>query len=233
MRNALAETNPKAGTRKIQEALDPLCLFVVNINPEMRVKVAQGGQPELVEQGWRHSWSRLRMNQERPRTESRKPKRKTDERFDSPKAESRIAGWICDVRSAPLTKALSGLPRNTESSSSSAGMPESGSAKFHSTLARARRTLDSATKSMCCLIAWPAQPVTLRVQDENRQADHRLVSSFAIGRARFILRKQNACAGLFVSSPGLSSDGETFACRRASYVVEFSRGPESIPHAET
>src|SRR5205814_4620221 len=39
---------------KLQEVLDRHCLFGVSINPEMRVKVAQGpAKPELVEQGWR------------------------------------------------------------------------------------------------------------------------------------------------------------------------------------
>ena len=40
--------------QEIQRALDKHCLFGVHINPEMRVKVAQGeAAPELVEQGWR------------------------------------------------------------------------------------------------------------------------------------------------------------------------------------
>ncbi len=40
--------------RLIQEALDPLCLLRVHINPESRVKVDMGpARPELVEQGWR------------------------------------------------------------------------------------------------------------------------------------------------------------------------------------
>src|SRR5258706_8520604 len=38
----------------LQKVLDPHCLFGISINPEMRVKVAQGpAKPELVEQGWR------------------------------------------------------------------------------------------------------------------------------------------------------------------------------------
>src|SRR6266481_364835 len=50
----MAEKNIKSGTEKIQIALDARCLFVVSINPEMRVKVAPGpAKPELVEQGWR------------------------------------------------------------------------------------------------------------------------------------------------------------------------------------
>src|SRR2546428_10627835 len=38
----------------LQEALDPLCLAVVTINPESRVKVAEGpAAKELVQDGWR------------------------------------------------------------------------------------------------------------------------------------------------------------------------------------
>ena len=39
---------------EIQNALDPLCLALVNINPESRVKVSSmNGPPKLVEKGWR------------------------------------------------------------------------------------------------------------------------------------------------------------------------------------
>src|SRR3954467_15793305 len=39
---------------QVQQILDRHCLFGLQINPEMRVKVAQGAaKPELVEQGWR------------------------------------------------------------------------------------------------------------------------------------------------------------------------------------
>src|SRR5437868_12865611 len=38
----------------VQESLDPLCLAVVNINPESRVKVAEGPVDKtLTQQGWR------------------------------------------------------------------------------------------------------------------------------------------------------------------------------------
>src|SRR5262245_1365469 len=51
---AMAEREPSITSEKIQKILDPYCLFGVNINAEMRVKVAQGpAKPELVEQGWR------------------------------------------------------------------------------------------------------------------------------------------------------------------------------------
>src|ERR1044071_7110134 len=54
LNEAIAEKDIKSGAEKIQNALDAHCLFVVSINPEMRVKVAAGSaRPELVEHGWR------------------------------------------------------------------------------------------------------------------------------------------------------------------------------------
>lgn len=48
----MSEADETAGTRSIQEILDPHCLVSVDINPEMRVKAAQGpAEPLLVEQG--------------------------------------------------------------------------------------------------------------------------------------------------------------------------------------
>ena len=52
---AMKEGDPAGASAKLQELLDARCLFTVQINPEMRVKVAPGpAKPELVEQGWRH-----------------------------------------------------------------------------------------------------------------------------------------------------------------------------------
>jgi hypothetical protein len=50
-----APTLPAAeAVKQIQGVLDRHALFGVSINPEMRVKVAQGeARPELDEQGWR------------------------------------------------------------------------------------------------------------------------------------------------------------------------------------
>lgn len=44
----------RAAVREIQEILDPLCLTIVNINAESRVKVREGlVKKELMQQGWR------------------------------------------------------------------------------------------------------------------------------------------------------------------------------------
>ena len=52
---AKAEKKTDRGIELIQEALDPFCLVVVTINPESRVKVAEGpAGKELAEHGWRN-----------------------------------------------------------------------------------------------------------------------------------------------------------------------------------
>jgi hypothetical protein len=53
LREAHAKEDAAAAVAAIQRALDPLCLAGVTINPESRVKVAEGAAPrELIEQGW-------------------------------------------------------------------------------------------------------------------------------------------------------------------------------------
>src|SRR5690606_53166 len=54
---AMPSGNPPADDRAvaaIQRALDPLCLAIVNVNPESRVTVARGpAAAELMQHGWR------------------------------------------------------------------------------------------------------------------------------------------------------------------------------------
>src|SRR5262245_49680547 len=53
-RKAIDAALQQNNVASLQEALDGRCLFGIHINPEMRVKVAQGpAKPELLEQGWR------------------------------------------------------------------------------------------------------------------------------------------------------------------------------------
>src|SRR6266850_7095123 len=53
-KHAIETALKESSAKKLQEILDRHCLFLVSINPEMRVKVAAGpAKPELVEQGWR------------------------------------------------------------------------------------------------------------------------------------------------------------------------------------
>src|SRR6266404_5657465 len=87
VRSLIDQPDPR-GAAKLQEILDRYCLFGVNINPEMRVKVAQGPvKPELVEQGWREflvkvhneagATSELRVVSPNAQSVSDSPSRKT------------------------------------------------------------------------------------------------------------------------------------------------------------
>lgn len=54
LKKALSETNPAKAVLAIQDALDPLCLAYVNINPESRVKADPGPVAKTLTQ---HGWS--------------------------------------------------------------------------------------------------------------------------------------------------------------------------------
>src|SRR5437870_3576933 len=54
LRRELDSTAAADALEHVQQILDRYCLAGVTINPESRVKIAQGpAKPELVEQGWR------------------------------------------------------------------------------------------------------------------------------------------------------------------------------------
>ena len=54
LEKAIAQENPETAIKQIQAVLDPLCLAGVNINPESRVKVAEGpAAKRLMQHGWR------------------------------------------------------------------------------------------------------------------------------------------------------------------------------------
>jgi len=54
LREAASQSDEAKGVALIQELLDPHCLAGVNINPEMRVKVAvDPAKPALIEKGWK------------------------------------------------------------------------------------------------------------------------------------------------------------------------------------
>ena len=49
-----AAADPSKAAAAVQEALDPLCLAVISVNPESRVKVAEGpAEKMLFQHGWR------------------------------------------------------------------------------------------------------------------------------------------------------------------------------------
>src|SRR5579872_651287 len=61
LRAAATDANASRGVATIQQLLDPLCLFSVQINPEARVRIATGpAPPQLIEDGWREFLVKVR-----------------------------------------------------------------------------------------------------------------------------------------------------------------------------
>ena len=173
----------------IQRVLDCHCLVGVEINPEMRVKVAPGpARPELVEHGWRQFL--VKVHNEAGMTAVLRGISSQARRLAGAMPDELRNLWL-DLQmfdSQPLTRTLSGLEleyRIVQLYSRDAGKRE---ATLRSTSARARRTSASATKSRFSSPSGPRNRCscacgTKRVRRRSRH------SSFATRRAASIRRR--------------------------------------------
>ncbi|MDB6030042.1 MAG: hypothetical protein JWM16_380 [Verrucomicrobiales bacterium] len=229
VRTALAETDPKIGIRKLQEALDPLCLFVVSINPEMRVKVVQGpAKPELMEQGWRSFLVKV-LNESG--TTAQLASQSPNAKPMSGSVQSDVPHRWLDLTmfdQAPLTRTLGGLPveyRIVQLFSRDAGKRE---AKISFHVGQGTQDLGFRNDADVIFDSVPAQAVSLRVRDENGQPT---TASFIIRdvQRRIYPPQTKRLAPDFSFHPQVyRHDGETMRLPAGTYEVEFSRGPESI-----
>ena len=106
----IAGNSKASNAQDIQRALDKYCLFGVHINPEMRVKVAQGeAKPALLEQGWRQFL--VKVANEAGTTATLKAESPNAQKlFNSPKED--VANRWLELQmfdQQPLAKTLSGL----------------------------------------------------------------------------------------------------------------------------
>jgi len=250
----LAEKNIKIGAEKIQRALDAHCLFVVSINPEMRVKVAPGqAKPELVEQGWRQflvkvvneSGTTAPLRAVSPNAvsvysdEGGGPKRSASDQFYREKGQNLPLAdnaqlWLelQTYDAQPLGKSLSGLPleyRIIQLYSRDAGRRE---AKVSFNVGQGTQDIGSRNEADTLFTCLPARTITLRVHDEN---DHPTTAEFIIRDAqrRVYPSQAKRLAPDFPFHPQVyRSDSETLKLPDGDYIVEFSRGPESIPQTQ-
>ena len=237
----------KAGdAEKIQGLLDTRCLFGVNINPEMRVKVQQGpARPELVEQGWRHflvkvaneSGATSELQAVSPNAvsvfESGSAKNPSDTFFrpkgKTPPLTDPAQLWL-DLQmfdKQPLQKSLSGLAveyRILQLYSRDAGKREG---KFSFNIGQGTQDLGFRNEVDVLFACAPAYAVTLRVRDENGQPT---TAAFLIRDAqqRVYPSQAKRLAPDFAFHPQVyRADGENLKLPAGSYTMEFSRGPES------
>ena len=235
-RRALEQISPTAedAATRAQEILDRHCLFFVNINPEMRVKVAAGpAKPELVEQGWRLFLVKV-QNEAGATAVLHATSPHAQRLFNAPAADV-PARWL-ELQMAdaqPLRAALSGLEleyRIIQLYSRDAGQRE---AKFSFDVGQGTQDIGFRNETDLLFRCAPAHPVTLRVRDEN---DRPTTAGFVVRdqQQRVYPSQAKRLAPDFAFHPQVyRADGENLRLPTGTYVVEFQRGPESVKKTAT
>src|SRR5262245_1673950 len=233
LETAFKMADEHAAAASIQRLLDCHCLVGVDINPEMRVKVARGSaKPELVENGWRHFL--VKVHNQAGTTALL--------RGNSAQAR-RLAGSMPDeVRNLwldlqmfdgqPLIRTLSGLAleyRIVQLYSRDAGQRE---ATLTFDVGQGIQDLGYRNEIPILFTIRPAQSVTWRVRDETGAP---AVAAFVIRDAqnRVYPSRAKRLAPDFAFHPQVyRADGETVKLPAGKYTVEFWRGPESITETQ-
>ncbi|MCC6822642.1 MAG: CehA/McbA family metallohydrolase [Verrucomicrobia subdivision 3 bacterium] len=251
---AMQQPRPQNATEGLQVILDRHCLFGVQINPEMRVKVAPGpATPELVEQGWRQflvkvvndSGTTAALQAVSPNAisvysqDGVGPKNNDSDKFFRKKGEAlpltdATQLWL-DMQTfdqQPLTKTLSGLPLEYRIIQLYSRDPGRREAKFAFNVGQGTQDIGFRNEVDILFNCLPARLVTFRVRDENNQPT---TASFVIrdGQQRVYPSPAKRLAPDFPFHPQVyRGDGETLKLPEGDYIVEFSRGPESIPQTQ-
>jgi hypothetical protein len=252
LQTALSSADGKAALRSVQGVLDRYCLFDVHINPEMRVKVAQGpAKPELTEQGWRQFLVKVRNESGTTAqllgvspnamalSDVRASLTPSDQFFRGQKKDYSAAAqrdrWL-DLQMfdrQPLTRTLTGLGleyRLVQLFSRDAGRRE---AKVSFNVGQGTQDIGFRNEADVLFTCLPAREITLRVRDENNKAT---TASFTIRDAagRVYPSQAKRLAPDFAFHPQVyRADGEEIKLPDGTYTIEFERGPESIKETRT
>ena len=231
---ATTATDPADAVRRVQEVLDPLCLFRVTINAEMRVRVNPGpARRELEEKGWRVFLVKV-LNEAGTTAALQVESPNAQRLYNSPAADVPNRWLQLQMFDAqPLLPVLSGLAveyRIVQLYSRDAGQRE---AKILFNVGHGTQDLGFRNETDLLFNCRPVRPVTLRVLDENGQPT---IASFLIkdrqGRVYPSPAKRLAPDFAFHHQV-YRADGEQLALPDGTYTIEFSRGPESIARTTT
>jgi hypothetical protein len=227
---AMKSTDPEAGSRKLQEVLDQRCLYVVNINPEMRVKVARGEvEPNLVQNGWVQFL--VKVNNMAGVTAALQASSPNAGQLHNAPADTIADRWleIQTYDAQPLTKTLSGLEleyRIIQMYSRDAGKRE---ARMGFNVGQGTQDIGFRNEVDVLFQCRPAREIVLSVKDEEGKPT---TGMFEI-RDRFgrvYPSQAKRLAPDFAFHPQVyRGDGETLSLPEGTYTVKFARGPESIP----
>jgi hypothetical protein len=223
------KTNEESAAVSIQRVLDCHCLVGVEVNPEMRVKVAAGaGRPELVENGWRHFL--VKVHNQAGTTAVLRGSSAQARRLAGALPDELRNLWL-DLQmfdSQPLTRTLSGLVleyRIVQLYSRDSGQRE---ATLTFDVGQGTQDLGYRNEIPILFTIRPAETVQWRVRDETGAPT---VAAFVIRdlQARVYPSRAKRLAPDFAFHPQVyRADGEMLKLPAGSYTVEFWRGPESL-----
>lgn len=236
--------NDAAAVDKARAVLDAHCLFVVSINPEQRVKVAQGpAKPELDEAGWRQFLVRVDNDAGvTAKLQVNSPYAKQAYVPGSPPVQPYVkprdpgqpaldARWL-DLQtfdSQPMKPTLSGLSveyRIVQLYSRDAGKRE---ATFSFDTGQGTQDLGFRNEVSLLFDCRPAHEVKLHVVDEAGQP---CTASFLIrdqaGRV-YPSQVKRIAPDFFFHPQVYRADGESLKLPPGIYDITFQRGPESVP----
>ena len=235
---AIDGADQAAGVRIIQEVLDKYCLIGININPESRVKSAQGtAAPHLVQNGW--TVFLVKVHNEAGITaelQAQSPNAAPIYRQSTSAAEPGttiqpgqiIQRWM-DVgmfHDRPLKRELSGLAveyRIIQVYSRDAGKRE---AKISFNVGQGTQDLGFRSDVDILFSCQPAVPVVLDVRD----ADGRPVTASFIFRDRlgrvYPSPSRRLAPDFFFHPQVYRQSGESVSLPPGTYQVEYTRGPE-------
>jgi hypothetical protein len=226
---ARQETNGESAVARLQQAMDPLCLLEVLINPESRVQLRRGAaRPELAEKGWRCFLVKV-VNEAGVTAPLKAQSANARPLAGSPPDE--VADRWLDLQvfaQQPLEPSLSGLKveyRILELYSRDAGKRD---ATLSFNVGQGTQDLGFRNEISVLFDCQPAQKVLLSVRDEKGEPTTGcFVIRDQLGRVYPPQAKRLAPDFAFEKQV-YRADGESISLPDGQYSVDFSRGPESI-----
>ena len=233
-----------AAVERAQAVLDAHALFVVTINPEQRVKVAQGAaRAQLDEAGWRQFLVKV-VNEAgvTAKLAGRSPEAKQayvpgsppvapNAQPKDPGAPALSARWL-DMQmfeAPPMRPALSGLGveyRIVQLYSRDAGQRE---ATFAFDTGQGTQDLGFRNEVSVLFDCRPAREIKLGVLDEHgAPCVGELLIKDRVGRV-YPSQAKRVAPDFFFHPQVYRGDGETIKLPDGDYDITFARGPESVP----
>ena len=226
---ALKMSDEASAATSLQRVLDRHCLVGVEINPEMRVKVARGpARPELVEHGWRQFL--VKVHNQAGTTAVLRGISSQARRLAGAMPDELRHLWL-DLQmfeSQPLTRTLSGLVLEYRIVQLYSRDPGQREATLTFDVGQGTQDLGYRNEVPILFTIQAAESVPLRVRDETGAPT---VAAFVIRDAQgrvYPSRAKRLAPDFAFHAQVYRADGEVVKLPGGTYLVEFWRGPESI-----